>query len=188
VPATAHCDTLDGPVASAGRRALATGDIHEALVWVRPDVEPELRAAFRRALRVRRQGADSRELADRYFLETLVRLHRAGEGAPYTGLEPPGAPVLPAIAAADRAVEGGSVAALEAILLRSASEGLRARFARLQRLRRFRPHDVAAGRRYVAAYVEFIHYAERLHEDTAGEAHGHAPEPPQDHQDARDAY
>src|SRR5512140_3594367 len=101
--AFAHCDTLDGPVAKAGRASLASGNIGPSLKWVHVEFDPELRASFARALKVGRSAdAESRALAEQFFLETLVRLHRAGEGAPYTGLKAAG--VEPAIAHADAAL------------------------------------------------------------------------------------
>jgi hypothetical protein len=82
--AGAHCDTLDGPVVVDARAALAAGDVTEVLKWVQAGDEPEIRAAFDRTLAVRAAGGAALELADTWFFETLVRVHRAGEGAPYT--------------------------------------------------------------------------------------------------------
>src|SRR5512138_2915043 len=86
-PAAAHCDTMGGPVIADAKVALAKGDLTPVLKWVKPENEPEVRTAFTQTLKVRAQGPEARELADRYFFETLVRIHRAGEGAPYTGLK-----------------------------------------------------------------------------------------------------
>jgi hypothetical protein len=108
-PALAHCDGLDGPVVGAARMALQTADLNRVLIWVRPDDISEIRRAFDEALAIRRLGPQAQELADRYFFETLVRIHRAGEGAPYTGLKPAGRDLGPAIPAADKAVETGSL-------------------------------------------------------------------------------
>jgi hypothetical protein len=44
-----------------------------------------------------------------YFFETLVRIHRAGEGAPYTGLKLVGRDLGPAIPAGDKALDTGNV-------------------------------------------------------------------------------
>ncbi len=162
-PAHAHCDGLDGPVVEAGHRALETGEVSHALVWVLPEGEPEVRRAFRHALEVRSLGGEARGLADRFFFETLVRVHRAGEGEPYTGLKPAGRDLGPAVPAADHALETGSVAELEALLLEAVRHGLRERFHVAESARGFAPTDVAAGRAYVAAYVSFLHYVERLH-------------------------
>src|SRR5512140_96345 len=81
--ALAHCDTLDGPVVKDARAALESKDITPVLKWVRQDEEGDLREAFRHTLGVRAVGAEAQALADRFFFETLVRLHRAGEGEPY---------------------------------------------------------------------------------------------------------
>ncbi len=102
----AHCDTLNGPVVKDARRALEKGDIKPVLKWLIEDDEKEIRIAFQKTLSVRTKGAEAKELADMYFFETLVRVHRAGEGAPYTGLKPSEA-VDPAVALADKALESG---------------------------------------------------------------------------------
>ena len=168
-PAAAHCDSMDGPVVKAARLAIASGKVELVLVWVRPQDEPEIREAFARTLAVRRLGADAETLADRWFFETLVRVHRAGEGEPYTGLKPAGTEPSPGIAAADQAVALGNLDALAAGVTDHLGAALRERFERVQALRDYDPGDVEAGRRYVQAYVEFIHFVEQLHALIYGE-------------------
>jgi len=168
--ASAHCDTLDGPVVTAARAALESGKVEPVLAWVQPGDEDEIRRAFLSARAVRKGGKEARELADRWFFETVVRVHRAGEGAPYTGLKPAGTPD-PAVAAADRAISGGDPEALERLLVRSVHDGLHAHLARLAK-ERPPGADVAAGRRWVAAYVPFVHWAEGVHAAAARSGHG----------------
>ncbi len=158
----AHCDTMNGPVVKAGRQALDSKDIHHVLIWVQPSNEPEIRAAFEKALAVRVLGGEAKELADRYFFETLVRVHRAGEGAPYTGLKEE--EVEPGIAAAEHALEAGSVKDLSKELSGALQKQLEESFRKVKAARTFNPADVEAGRRYVAAYVSYIHFVERLHQ------------------------
>jgi hypothetical protein len=172
----AHCDTMDGPVIAAAKAALAKGDVTPVLKWVKPDAEKELRAAFEKALTVRSKGPEARELADQYLFETLVRVHRAGEGAPYTGLKPAGTEIEPVVAAADQALEAGKADALVKMITETAAKGLRERFASALEKRKRADESVEAGREYVAAYVEFVHYAERLHADAAGAAGHHGEE------------
>jgi hypothetical protein len=175
-PAYAHCDTLDGPVAKAGERALESSNLDYALVWIKPQAEAELRAAFKQALAVRTLNKEARELADRYFLETLVRLHRAGEGEPYTGLQPKGTDLGPAIPAADQAIRSGSSTAVAKLITEQTTHGLRERHNRVIATRKYKANDIAAGREYVEAYVAFLHYVERLYVDARGSAtdsHGH---------------
>jgi hypothetical protein len=176
-PAAAHCDGLDGPVVTAARQALGSGNPDSILIWVQPRDEAEIRAAFRQALAVRRLGGEAQALADRFFFETLVRLHRAGEGAPFNGLQPAGRDLGPAIPLADKAVATGSDAEIAAFLSDEVARGVHARFADLQRKRRFDPANLAAGRDYVASYVAFVHYVEGLHAATQAPAEGHYPEP-----------
>ncbi len=93
-----HCDTMDGPVVQAAGKALETANVNLVLPVAPKKVEDELKKAFDQTLRVRRESEEARELADRWFFETAVRLHREGEGAPYSGLKPAGldwGPVVP---------------------------------------------------------------------------------------------
>ena len=160
--ALAHCDTLDGPVVKDARVALDAKDITPVLKWVSHEKEGEIRESFQHALRVRTLGPEAQALADRYFFETLVRVHREGEGAPYTGLKPAGTAVDPGIAASDTALETGSVEPLVKLLTAEVDQGLRHRFAEAAEARTHAAESVEKGRRFVAAYVEFMHYAERL--------------------------
>lgn len=164
VPAVAHCDGLDGPVVTDARQALETDEVGLALRWVRPQDEAEVREAYRQARAVRAQGFEARTLADRYFFETVVRLHRAGEGAPYTGLAPAGRDLGPAIPAADAAVASGSADEVEALLLAAVRHELATRFAAVQRSKLTANESVEAGRAYVHAYVQFVHYVEGVHQ------------------------
>lgn len=78
---------------------------------VKSEHEAEIRDAFAKAIAVRGLSGYARQLADRYFFETLVRIHRASEGEAFTGLKPAGS-VEPGIEAADEALEKGSGATL----------------------------------------------------------------------------
>ena len=176
-PATAraHCDTMDGPVGKAAQQALATRNINHVLLWVRPADEAVIRNAFQRTLAARSQGDSARELADYWFFETLVRVHREGEGAPYTGLKPAGTEEHPAVAAADRAIASGQVDELEKLVLHAVRDGIRERFQAAFSRKGFAVNDVEAGREYVHAYVPFLHYVEGIY-DAARADVGHVKE------------
>lgn len=164
--AAAHCDTLDGPVVAAARKALDTGNVNLVLVWVQEKDEAAIRSTFERARRVRASGGEARDLADLYFFENLVRLHRAGEGADYTGLKPAGR-IEPPVAAADKAIQSGRLDELARMISERTEQGLHEHFAQVLAKRKYAPNDVEAGRAYSKAYVEFVHYAERLHDAAA---------------------
>lgn len=166
--AQAHCDTLDGPVVGAARQALDANNVNLVLGWVQKKDEAEIRSAFQKAVAVRKAQGAAKELADAYFFETLVRVHRAGEGAPYTGLKPAGQ-VHPAIAAADKAIDTGKLEPVAKLVTDRTHEGLHKQFQAVTSKKKFAPNDVAAARAYVGAYVEYTHYVERLY-DAAGTA------------------
>lgn len=172
-PAAAHCDSLSGPVAQDAARALASGRPEPALKWVAPAQEAEARAAFTQALAVRRLGAEARALADRHFLETLVRLHRLGEGEAFTGLKPAGS-IDPSLAAADAALGRGDISAIADDLAEQVRQGVTRRFALAAERRRHADDNLAAGRAYVEAYVDYVHFVERTHDLVAnGASHRH---------------
>ncbi len=123
--ALAHCDGLDGPPVKAARQALDSGNVNGVLIWVQKTDEAEIKAAFQKALGVRKLSPAAKEMADTYFFETLVRVHRQSEGAPYTGLKPAGRDLGPAIPAGDKALESGSVEPLVKLLTEAVQKGLR---------------------------------------------------------------
>lgn len=169
----AHCDTLGGPVVKDGRTALETGNVVPVLKWIKADREAELRSAFERARTVRAKGAEAKELADLYFLETLVRLHRAGEGAPYTGLKDE--PVEPIIVLTDEALAAGSDKDLLRALGGHMATAIGEKYARVLRAAKTKDASVEAGREYVEAYVIYTHFVEAIHAVLAGgpaDAHG----------------
>jgi len=173
VRALAHCDGLDGPVVKAAQRALETRNPALVLIWVQEKDEPEIRNVFDQTLAVRVLNPQARELADRFFFETLVRVHRAGEGAPFTGLKPAGRDLGPAIPGADEAVRIGSVQPVHRLLTEAIQERLRQQFGEVMATKTFESDDIAAGRAYIKAYVEFIHFVERLYDTAMKAPHGH---------------
>lgn len=162
-PAQAHCDALDGPVVAAARQALDSGNVNLVLIWVQKGDEAEIRRVFQQASTVRKAGGDAQRLADTHFFETLVRIHRAGEGAPYTGLKQAGA-VAPPVAAGDKAIATGQLQPLARLISDRNEKGLHEHFERVMAKKKYAPADVEAGRAYSSAYVEFVHYAERLYD------------------------
>jgi hypothetical protein len=174
--ASAHCDTMAGPTAQDGLRALETGNLAFALKWIGPSGEEELREIFDKARAIRATGPVAREVADRWFLENLVRIHRAGEGAPYSGLQPYGTPVDERVAAADLAIAQGDLAPLHGLVPADRWSELERRFATVLERMEYTSSDVVAGRAYIEAYVSFFKYAEgEDHEHGHHHAHaGHA--------------
>jgi hypothetical protein len=175
--AFAHCDGMDGPVVEAAQKALEASNVNLVLIWVQQVDEAEVRKAFAQTLAVRKLSAEAQALADRYFFETLVRIHRAGEGEPYTGLKPAGRDLGPAIPAADKALETRSVDPLLKLLTDAVQKGVRAHFQEATLKAGYDKDSVTAGRAYVKAYVEFLHYVEQIYATTQKPAHGHSLEP-----------
>jgi hypothetical protein len=176
--AQAHCDSVDGPVAKAALAALETGNVNLALPYAPAAAESEIKAAFTQSLKVRGLGSEAKTLVDRAFIETTVRLHRAGESAAYTGLKPAGTDHGTAIPAAERAIETGDLAPVKALLVEDLERGLHARLAHAQEARKEslrepkETKDVPAARERVSAELGFVTYVEGLRQAVHG-APGH---------------
>ena len=163
--AAAHCDTWDGPVVQDARKALENKDVTPILKWVKQKDEKAVRAEFAKALSAK--GKKNADTAENKFFAALVKIHRAGEGAPFTGLKPAGE-VEPAIAEADKTLAGGSVEALVKLVAEDVAAGIRNRYEHASATYIHKDESVEQGREFVDAYVTYTHYVERLHLDAMG--------------------
>jgi Family of unknown function (DUF6448) len=168
-----HCDSLDGPVARAARQALAGSDVDLVLPYVHADGEAELRRAFALAVRARALGSAAQEVADRWFLETAVRVHRIGEGAPFTGLKPAGLDVGPVIPAAERAVDVGSASELVDVLCASVREQAEQRHGHAMVLKEHAAEGVNEARAYVDAVLGLQVWAHGVYRQVTAAPHAH---------------
>jgi hypothetical protein len=169
-----HCDSLDGPVVTAARRALDASNVDVVLPYVPQQGEAEVEDVFQRTLRVRALDDEAREVADRLFFETVVRVHRAGEGAPYTGLKPAGLSFGPVIPLAETAVETGSAEPVSDFLSEELNRQLRHRLDEVNLLAAGKGRSVRDARRYVEA-MGFEVYCHRLFQAMQSPVHhGHS--------------
>lgn len=174
--ASAHCDTMDGPVIAAAKKALDAGNANLVLIWVKPDDEKTIREAFASAVAARREQPENKNASDLRFFEKLVEIHRAGEGVAYAGIKPTGTEINPAVAAADKALESGSTEVLENLLSESIKKGIGKVYEEVNETKNYNPDDVEAGRDYVKSYVEFAHFSEKLYEMAENPAAVHGAE------------
>lgn len=157
---SAHCDTMDGPTVLDGRRAMETHNINYALKWVQPEYENEMSQAFALSMKVKDLSPEAKELSEKYFFENLVRIHRAGENAPFTGVKPSGTPIDEKVLAADKSIEVGNLSPLKGMVEKGKIPELKARFEKVMALKNFDVNDLEAGREYIEAYVKFFKFAE----------------------------
>lgn len=182
----AHCDTMNGPVVKAAQKALETADVSLVFIWVQKKDEAQIQEAFRKTLAVRNLSPEAKKLADMYFFETLVRIHRAGEGVAYTGLKSAETQGDPGMDAADKALEKGTAEELLKDVTDAVRHGIHEQFTNAMARQTYKKDDTAAGRAYVKAYVKFIHYVERLYQAAKQPAEGHFHGSPS--RDAQDVH
>jgi hypothetical protein len=168
-----HCDSLDGPVVMAARRALDASDVGLILPYVHADGAAEIRDAFERTLKARASGPAAKDVADRWFFETAVRVHRAGEGAPFTGLKPAGLDVGPVIPAAERALEAGSPDELIDVLCAAVRDLVTQRHHHAMALESHAGQSVEDAREHVEAMLGLQVWAHSVYKQVMADPHAH---------------
>ncbi len=160
ITASAHCDTMDGPTVMDGIKAIESNNVNYVLKWVQPDYEKEITDIFNLSMKVKDLSPEAKELAEKYFFENLVRIHRAGEGAPFDGLKPSGTTIDEKVLAADESIEVGNLSPLEGLIEEEKVPELTERFEKVMSLKDFDVNNVEEGREYIEAYVKFFKFAE----------------------------
>ncbi|WP_458411486.1 DUF6448 family protein [Schinkia sp. CFF1] len=166
VSASAHCDTMDGPTVADAYKALENDNINYVLKWVQPKYEKEIKDKFDLSMKVKDLSPEAKELSEQYFFSELIRVHRAGEGAPFDGLKPSGTPIDEKVLAADKSIALGNLSPLEGLVEEEKMPELKERFEKVMKLKDYDVNNLEAGREYIEAYVSFFKFAE-------GEEEGH---------------
>lgn len=159
-----HCDTLDGPVVKSARLALENNNINIVLPWAPKETETEIKNAFKKTIAARKLGKDAKEIADYWFFETAVRLHRVGEGAPYTGLKPAGLDAGPIVPRAEKAIDTENPEELIDFLSNAVKDEINKKFNHAIELKNYKVNDVDSAREYIEAMLDFILYSHHLYE------------------------
>lgn len=157
----AHCDSYDGPVIKDALTALDNNNVELVLKWIEPQQEQEVITLFNKTYSLKNEDEQIYTIAEKHFLETLVRLHRETEGAPFTGLKPAGS-MTPMVAMADRSIEINSMEEVAKNVTTHLEQVLRDRYAKVMELNKTKDNSVEEGRAYVHAYVEYTHTLEAL--------------------------
>jgi hypothetical protein len=157
----AHCDTMNGPLIPEALAALDKGDVTPVLKWVKQEKEPEIELAFQQALAERSKSPAGKKLADTRFLETVVRIHREGEGASFTGIKDE--LVEPIVAMADKALAAGSADEMIRKISAHMASAIKSKFDKVTEAAKHKDNSTLEGREFVAAYVAYMHYVEGVH-------------------------
>ncbi|MCK0125776.1 DUF6448 family protein [Gelidibacter sp. F2691] len=164
----AHCDSYDGPVIKDALTALEQNNVQLVLKWIEPQQEQEIISLFDKTYKLKTADQQVYAIVEKHFLETLVRLHRETEGAPYTGLKPAGS-MTPLVALADQSIAAQDVQPVLTTVTTHLEELLKERYQNVAKLRNTKDASVAQGRAYVEAYVHYTHTLEALEQIL----HGH---------------
>lgn len=166
-PASAHCDSFDGPALIDAEKALATNNVNLILKWIDADMEGEVVPLFHKTYSLRNGDKEIYEIVKKHFFETFIRLHREMEGAPFTGLKPAGTTAHITVMS-DKALDTGNFASLLKALNNHINSQLQEKFNKTEALYKVRDNSVEEGRAYVEAYVDYTHSVEAVHDILLG--------------------
>ena len=168
----AHCDSYDGPVIKDALKALENNEPGLLMKWINAEHEKEINDLFTKTMKYRSGDKEIYSLIEKHFLETLVRVHREGEGEPYTGLKPAGTTKqiiqLTDIALAEDDFEGFLIKYNGHV-----NKVLKEKYDKVAKLKKVKDQSPQKGREFVAAYVDYTHTIERMHDilEHTGGAH-----------------
>lgn len=160
-PTYAHCDSYDGPVIQDALNALNQKDVSYVMKWIEKDQEAEITKLFNKTVGLKNSDVEIYSIVEKHFLETLVRLHRETEGAPFTGLKPAGS-TTPIIQMADKSIENKEVNSLLTNLDKHIQKVITEKYEKVNALSRTKDNSTAEGRAYVEAYVDYTHTLEAI--------------------------
>jgi len=172
LPASAHCDSYDGPVIKDATRALETNNVNLVLKWITDEQEQEIIPLFNKTYSLKGGDKEVYAIVKKHFFETLVRLHRETEGAPYTGLKPAGT-TKQIIQMTDKALAEGNVDDFLVKFNNHINKAIREKYQKVAELNKVKDNSTEQGRAFVEAYVDYTHTVEALH-DVLEHGGGHA--------------
>lgn len=172
LPASAHCDSYDGPTIKDATKALETNKVNLVLKWITPDQEKGIIPLFNKTYALKSGDKEVYAIVEKHFFETLVRLHRETEGAPYTGLKPAGT-TKPIIQLSDQALESKNIDDLLGKLNNHIGKAIREKYEKVAALDKVKNNSPEKGREYVEAYVDYTHTIEAIH-DIVEQGEGHS--------------
>lgn len=173
MPASAHCDSYDGPVIKDAVKAIETNNVNLVFKWITQEQEAEIKNLFDKTYSLKKGDKEIYSIVEKHFLETLVRLHRETEGAPYTGLKPAGT-TKQIIVLSDNAIENKDIDDLLGKLNNHIGTVIKEKYHKVETLNKVKNNSVEEGRAYVEAYVDYTHSLEAVHDILAnGSGHNH---------------
>ncbi|MGE0088897.1 MAG: DUF6448 family protein [Bacteroidales bacterium] len=170
----AHCDSYDGPVILDAVNALKTNNVNLILKWVEPKYEIEIKNLFSKTYSLKSGDKEIYQIVEKHFFETLVRLHREGEGAPFTGLKAAGT-TTPIVKMADGALNDQNIDDLLSKLNAHINKVIQEKYKNAIELGKVKEESLEKGRQYVKAYVDYVHTLEAIHKgiETDHSSHNH---------------
>lgn len=160
--ASAHCDSYDGPTIKDAMKALETNNVNLVLKWINAEQEKEIIPLFNKTYALKSGDREVYAIVEKYFLETLVRLHRETEGAPFTGLKAAGT-TEKIVQLSDQAIADKDIDSLLGRLNNHIGNAIRTKYDKVAALDKVKNDSPAKGREFVEAYVDYTHTLEAIH-------------------------
>lgn len=172
LPVSAHCDSYDGPTIKDAIKALETNNVNLVLKWITPEQEKVIIPLFNKTYSLRTGDKEVYVIVEKHFFETLVRLHRETEGAPFNGLKPAGTTKM-IVQLSDKALESNNINDFLVKLNTHIGTVIKDKYEKVVALEKMKNNSPEKGREYVEAYVDYTHTIEAIH-DIAEQSGSHS--------------
>ena len=145
----------NGPVRKAAEMALVTGDADYVLLWVLKESENTLKNLLEKTCCERNSQKYVQNNSPDWYFETVNRLFERSWKTDFSGRDSGGFDENPIVRMVQRAIESGEINELCRIVPQPERDDLMQRFIDLIHKRNYDLHNLAAGRAYVSAFLDF---------------------------------
>ena len=164
-----HPHSRNGPLMKAAQMALVTGNVNYVLLWVPEESENTLKNLLEKTCCERSARKNMQNRAIDWYFDTVNQFHSANKGALYPYLKPGGRDESLIAVKVERAIESGNFEEIIEIIPDTHAADVRERFHHVMDKSNFDRNNIAAGRAYVSAFIDFLTYVYTIRTCIPGE-------------------
>ena len=164
-----HHDAVNAPDMKAAKMALETGNANYVLIWVPEESENKLKNLLEKTCCERSARKNMQNCAIDWYFDIVSRFYSANKGALYTCLKPGGLDESLIAVKVERAIETGNFEEIIGIIPDAHAADVRERFHHVMDKSNYDRNNIAAGRAYVSAFIDFLTYVHTIRTCIPGE-------------------
>ena len=164
-----HPHSRNGLLMKAAQMALVTGNVNYVLIWVPEKSENTLKNLLEKTCCERNARKNMQNCAIDWYFDTVCRYFSANKGALYTYLKHGGPDESLIALKVERTIEIGNFEEIIGIIPNTHAADVRERFHHVMDKSNYDRNNIAAGRAYVSAFIDFLTYVYTIRTCIPGE-------------------